>query len=125
MALGTGCSSGRVPVTGTVKYPDGSPLEGGTVIAEAKIEDKNVTVQANVEADGSFELGGIQAGDGAFPGKYRAVVMPVALGDADLAAGKTPSVEGKYTRFESSGIEFEVTQGPNVVNITVTKPKSK
>lgn len=118
-----GCSSGRYPVTGTVLYEDGSPCEGGTVIAEATVDGKVVSAQSNIEKDGSFSLGGASAGDGAFPGNYKAVVMPVALGDAELSAGKLPSVEGKYTRFESSGIQFEVKKEPNKVDIKVSKPK--
>lgn len=125
IALCIGCGSGRYPVHGTVKYADGSPLEGGTVIAEGMAEGKLVSLQANVEPDGTFKLGSMAPGDGALPGSYKAVVMPVALGDSELAAGKTPSVEGKYTKFETSGIEFEVTKGPNKVDITVAKPKRK
>ncbi len=82
-------------------------------------------MQSNIEKDGSFKLGGAVAGDGAPPGNYKAVVMPVPLGDAELSAGKTPSVDGKYTRFESSGIEFEVKAGENKVDIKVAKPKAK
>ena len=50
-----------------------------------------------------FKLGGATPGDGALPGSYKAIIMPVALGDAELAAGKTPSVAGKFTKFETYG----------------------
>ena len=125
LALLVGCSTGRYPVAGTVKYADGAPLDAGTVIAEGTVDGKLVAVQANIEPDGSFKLGGVEAGDGALPGNYKAVVMPVALSDSELGAGKTPAVDGKYTRFESSGIEFEVTKGPNKLDIIVAKPKAK
>lgn len=125
LALCIGCGSGRYPVIGTVKYADGTPLDAGTVIAEGTVDGKLVSVQANVEPDGSFKLGSETPGDGALPGSYKAVVMPVALGDSELAAGKTPAVEGKYTKFETSGIQFEVTKGPNKLDITVSKPNRK
>src|SRR5262249_49117169 len=65
LALGSGWGSGRYPVTGRVTYEDGTPVEGGTVIAEATVNGKPVGVQANIENDGSFRLGGNTAGDGA------------------------------------------------------------
>ncbi|MEQ1825736.1 MAG: hypothetical protein ABL921_07305 [Pirellula sp.] len=124
-AFATGCSSGRYPVTGTVRYPDGSPVTAGAVIAEATIDGKLVGVQANIEPDGSFELGGTSAGDGALPGSYRAAIVPEALPDGEAGAGKVPAVEAKASNFETSGIRFEVKPEPNKVEITVNKPKSK
>lgn len=110
---------------GFVKYPDGSPVPGGTVIAEGTVEGKLVGIQGNIEPDGSFTLGGERPNDGAMPGKYRAMIMPVALGDAELAAGKTPAVSGKYSKMDSAGIEFEVAQGMGPLTITVDKPTPK
>ncbi len=66
--LGTaGCSGGRYPVVGKASYADGTPVDGGTVIAEAVIDGKPVSLQANIEADGTFKLGGATPGDGALP----------------------------------------------------------
>ena len=121
MAGAIGCGSGRSPVVGKATYADGTPVEGGTVIAEAVIDGKPVSLQANIEADGTFKLGGATPGDGALPGSYKAIIMPVALGDAELAAGKTPSVAGKFTKFESSGILFTVGEGKTDLNIVVSK----
>ncbi len=47
--------------------------------------------------------------------------MPVALGDAELAAGKTPSVASKFTKFETSGIKFTVQEGKTDLSIVVSK----
>jgi hypothetical protein len=124
-ALVTGCGSGRYPVSGRVTYEDGTPVEAGTVIGEATVDGKLVGVQGNIEPDGRFTLGGERAGDGAFPGSYRVLVMPVALGDAELAEGKTPAVDGKYGKYDSSGLKFEVKAGKNEFNITVSRPKPK
>ena len=119
----TGCSTGRYPANGLVHYPDGTPVEAGTVIAEAKIDGQLVGVQANIEKDGTFKLGGAVPGDGALPGNYRAMVMSVTLGDSEIAAGKTPAVSGKYANIETSGISFEVKAQENKLDIEVTKPK--
>ena len=121
----SGCGSGRYTVTGRVTYEDGSPVEAGTVIGEATVNGKLVGVQGNIASDGTFSLGSDRPGDGAPPGNYRVLVMPVALGDAELAAGKRPTVGGKYTKFETSGITFEVKPESNVLNITVARPKPK
>jgi hypothetical protein len=104
---------------------DGSPVEGGTVIGEATVDGKPVGVQGNIARDGTFSLGGERPGDGALPGNYRVLVTPPALGDSELSAGKVPAVDGKYTRYESSGITVEVKPGKNELPITVTRPKPK
>lgn len=117
-----GCGSGRYPVTGRVAYEDGSPVEGGTVIAEAEVNGKPVGVQGNIGIDGTFSWGANKPGDGAMPGQYRVLVVPVALGDSELAEGKRPAVSGKYGKYETSGLTFEVKREKNVFNITVTKP---
>lgn len=121
-----GCSSGYYPVTGKVTYPDGSPVVEGTVIAETTTADgKLVSVQGIIEKDGSFVMGTRSAGDGVLPGKYRAMVMPPGLGDAELAEGKLPAVDSKFGSFDSSGLSFEATQGPTAVEFKVTRPSGK
>jgi hypothetical protein len=123
--LATGCGSGNYPVNGRVTYEDGTPVEDGTVIGEATVDGKVVGVQGNIEKDGSFSWGTGRPGDGAPPGNYKVIVMPRALGDSEMAEGKRPAVDGKYTRYESSGLSFEVKPQRNEFNITVSRPKSK
>jgi hypothetical protein len=124
VALAVGCS-GRHPVTGRVLYEDGSAVEAGTVIAEATVDGKPVSVQGNIEKDGSFSLGGDRPGDGVLPGSYKAIVMPVALGDAEMGEGKSPAVDGKFGRYDSSGLTFEAKAEKTVVEFRVTRPKPK
>lgn len=123
--LAAGCASGRYPVAGRVTYEDGTPVEAGTVIGEATVDGKAVGVQGNIEKDGSFTWGSDKPGDGAPPGTYKVLVQPRALGDAELGEGKRPAVAGKYTKFASSGLTFEVKPEKNVFNITVSRPKPK
>jgi hypothetical protein len=123
-AAAAGCG-GRYDVTGRVLYEDGSPVPAGTVLAEATVDGKLFALQGNIEPDGSFTLGGMKPGDGALPGKYRAAVMPVALGDSERAAGKTPAVDGKFGQFETSGLSFEVRPEKNVITLRVAKPKPR
>jgi hypothetical protein len=125
LLFAAGCGSGRYSVSGRVTYEDGTPVPAGTVIGEAAVDGKPVSVQGNIEADGSFSWGTERPGDGAPPGNYKVVVMPRALSDAELGEGKRPDVDGKYTKYETSGLSFEVKPQRNEFNITVSRPKPK
>lgn len=124
LALACGCNSGRQSVTGKITYDDGQPVTAGTVIAEATIDGKIVSVQSNIESDGSFRLGGGSPGDGALPGSYRVLITTPTLSDFDKAQGKRPALDGKYGSFESSGITLDVKPGQkNDLEIKVARPK--
>ncbi len=125
LAAATGCGSGRFPVTGKVTYEDGTPLDEGTVAGEASINGKLISVQARVEKDGSFKWGTEKAADGAFPGKYRVVVLPRVLGDSEIAKGMKPAVADKYGNYDTSGITHEVTNGPSELNIKLSKARGR
>lgn len=118
-----GCGSGRYPVHGRVTYEDGQPVPAGIVMAEATIEKEPVSVQGNIEQDGMFQWGADTPGDGALPGSYRVIIMPLTPSDLELSQGKKPDVPGKYGSYESSGITFEVKPQDNVLDITVSRPK--
>jgi len=121
----TGCNSGRYPVTGRVVYEDGSPLTEGSVVGESTDGGAPVMARGSVGSDGRFEWGTERPGDGARPGSYKVIVVPRALGDAELAKGEQPAVDGKFTKYETSGITFDVKAGKNELNITVSRPKAK
>jgi hypothetical protein len=123
--LAAGCASGRYPVSGRVTYEDGAPVEAGTVIGEATVDGKAVAVQGSIAKDGSFTWGADRPGDGALPGEYKVLVVPRALGDYEIAEGKRPDIDGKYGKYDTSGLKFEVKPQKNEFNITVSRPKSK
>ena len=123
LALLAGCSSGRCSVTGMVTYEDGGPVESGIVIGKAMIDGKPVTVRGTVR-NGAFSWGGATEGDGAPPGHYEVVVMPPSLSEYEVSQGMTPVIDGKFTKFETSGLSIDVKQGKNEFTIKVTKPKS-
>src|SRR5215470_10970539 len=91
-----GCGSGRASVTGKVTYEDGTPVEAGSVIGEATVDGKLVAVQATIKNDGSFSWGGDREGDGALPGSYKVIVVPVSLSEYQLSQGQSPAIDGKY-----------------------------
>src|SRR5262245_30120355 len=119
-----GCNSGRCTVTGTVTYEDGSPVEAGSVIGEATVDGKLVAVQGTIK-NGTFSWGGMKEGDGALPGLYKVIVVPISLSEYQLGQGMTPAVDGKSGKYETSGLTFEVKPGKNDFPIKVTKPKRR
>ena len=121
LVAASGCGDGRHPVTGRVVYEDGGAVEGGTVIAEATVNGKAVGIQGNIGPDGSFTMGASKAGDGALPGSYRVLVMPVALGDSEQSEGKQPTVSGKYSSYGTSGLTAEVKAEKNVLTLTAIR----
>ncbi len=121
LVAGAGCGSGYHRVTGQVLYEDGTPVTEGTVVGEGG----GVMVQGEVGSDGRFELGTTKPKNGAPAGKYRVIVITRALGDAEEAEGKQIAIDPKFSNYETSKLEFEVTDGPNEWKITVSRPKPK
>jgi hypothetical protein len=101
---------------------DGKPLDEGIVICEMKEGEKTVLARGSLERDGSFRLGTEKPGDGARPGKYRVLVVPRGLTQAELSA-QGRIIDPKFEKFETSGLALEVKPGHNELNITVTRPK--
>jgi hypothetical protein len=106
-----------------VTYDDGAPVESGLVVGEATVDGKLVAVQAPIRK-GAFSWGGAKEGDGALPGLYRVIVLPESLSEYQLAQGMTSAIDGKYGKYETSGLSFEVKPGKNVFDIKVTRPKA-
>ncbi len=125
LVAASGCGSNRSVVIGMVSYDDGTPVDSGTVIAEATVGGKLVAVQAAIQKDGSFAWGGDREGDGALPGNYKVLLMPLTVSDYQASQGMTANMDGKYGKYESSGLSFEVKPGRNVFNITIERPKPK
>jgi len=101
-----GCGDGitTYPVRGIVTLPNGEPLVGGIVSMEAV--DQSVSGTGRTDADGRFAMSTLEVGDGLPPGKYRAVILPPGNFDPDQPA-RMP-FDPKYTRYESSGLEFTI-----------------
>jgi len=93
------------------------------VIGEATVDGKLVGVQGTIK-NGAFTWGGAKEGDGALPGHYKVIVVPISLSEYQLGQGMTPAVDGKFGKYETSGLSFEVKPGKNEFPIKVTKPKN-
>ena len=103
----TGCGGGLKPVHGKVTLPDGQPAAGSLVVFESEGEGNALTARGEVQADGSYRLGTLQPGDGVPPGKYRVLIAPPAAANAE--APTRPPFPAKYSDFQTSGLEYQVT----------------
>lgn len=113
-----GCAGGRVNVSGTVAYEDGALLEDGTIFGEMEGEGAKEMAQAAVKG-GKFTFSSIPAG------KYKIMVQCQALGDAEIAEGKPPLIEGKYGSYTSSGLTLDTSAGASGVKFTVGKKPTR
>ena len=110
----SGCGS-NTKAGGSVTFSDGTPVDRGMV----KFSDGQHQYTGQINANGTFELGGLKPGDGLPPGTYRVSVIG-AVGENDV-----PLVEAKYESSEESGISFDVAKGRNEpFKITVERYKA-
>ena len=126
-----GCGSKNPPVyavKGKVTYPDGSPVQIGTVEFEPANEaiplKDRVNARALINEDGTYELTTFELYDGALPGPHRVIVQEPPP-DVDWEEGEKippPKIDKKYRAYTTSGLSFEVKEEENVIDIEVTKP---
>jgi hypothetical protein len=116
LVAGCGKSGGLIPVTGTVKYADGSPLtiEAGSVIFQAAEGTGNAN--GAVQQDGSFTMMTKKPGDGVKPGNYK-----VAVQLWKSYRNLTPAIAKKYTDPSTSGLEATVDSSHTTFDFTVEK----
>jgi len=110
-----GCGGDGVPVTGTVKLADGTPLTSGSMIYQSD----NINVIGNLDAQGRFSLYQQKPGDKVPPGTYRGAVS------YDTSRDNPIQVEGvtrqsllpfpeRFESFERSGLTFTAEPGKPV-----------
>lgn len=110
------------PVSGKVVYPDGKPVSSGTLEFETVAQKPTVTATAEILPDGQFTMGTYAAADGALPGRHRAaVIADFEIGTQAERPGIVPpeSVHRKFRDFKTSGLEFDVLEGVNNIDVIV------
>ena len=118
---GCGPTSTHVPVTGTVKFSDGTVPKGD--IASITFQPTSAGpgtkgASGNIGPDGAFELRTVIPGDGALPGDYR-VTVHVMQGYPD---GKS-MVADIYTRASATPLNATIAAGAeNHFDFTVERP---
>ncbi len=110
------------PVSGTVTFPNGSPIGLSSIFFESR--EHSITATGVVEEDGTFALGTYEEADGAVAGKHIVAITPMPPEDFDPDANRRvpPPIDPSYKHPDRSGLEFEVTEeGPNHFEIQVKK----
>ena len=121
--LGCGASDfGVVPVTGTVKYSDGSIPKGADIATVTfqpvtnSQEGKGAT--GDIMEDGTFKLTTIEPHDGAMPGEY-IVTVTIMVGYPD---GKF-AVADEYRDVATSPLKATIKpSGANHFDFTIEQP---
>jgi hypothetical protein len=119
--VGCGEANPYLPVTGTVKFDDGTVPQGE--IASITFQPKSGGIdtkgaQGTIESDGSFQLNSEKPGDGAKPGEY-AVIVHIMIGYPD---GKSV-VPRIYTNPRTTPLSAEVkANGENHFEFAIEKP---
>ncbi len=126
-----GCSGGgpepTYPVTGTVKLPDGKPLQGGQILFRP-VEGSTYSARGDIAQDGTFELTTFEAGDGAVAGKHKVMITPAVppelLEDARAMLGRKPIIDPSYQSLQTSPLEYTVVDDDsNNFDIVAKPPK--
>jgi hypothetical protein len=121
LALLTGCGGNTAPVTGRVKFNDGSDagaLARYQVVFESEAD--KVSASGNIQPDGSFMLSTYGMNDGAVPGKHRVAIKPPASPDPDKPPPR-PAIPPKYFDPTTSGLSVEIKPGQNSVELEVER----
>jgi 5-hydroxyisourate hydrolase-like protein (transthyretin family) len=117
--LAAGCNSSRLSGLYQVKGKitlQGQPAAG--VVVTFSLVEKDPAkrpASAVTAADGSFVLTTLQAGDGAYPGKYKVVLGKFAKADFTID-GVPPAADTMplaYRSPETTPLEVEVVKGKN------------
>jgi len=131
----SGCGGGGNLVTGTVTFPDGSPLDCGTVVFESATQ----TFYGGINSEGAYTMLGGTGNKGIPSGTYQVYLMgTVRSGNPTPAVIPTDSdgnqigpppkelpdiqlVAAKFNQKGTSGLQC-VVQGKTEFDIPVEKP---
>ena len=108
-----GCDDG-IQVTGNVKYPDGTPMPHGFVVAQSAASQYT----GALTQEGTFTLKDPTTGKGIPAGQYKVFLQGASNADKGIRY-----VAPKYTAASTSEITFNVVKGDkNHFEVQVEKP---
>ncbi|MDR2168627.1 MAG: carboxypeptidase-like regulatory domain-containing protein [Planctomycetaceae bacterium] len=121
----TGCS-GKVQISGTVKYSDGAPVTKGNVV----FENADSSYFGVINNDGTYITGGNKQVEGIPKGIYKVWLAQTESSENILdengkvvSCNTTQTVAKKFTSSETTDLTFEVKpEGQKTFNIIVEKP---
>lgn len=121
LVVAGGCGgSGTLPVTGSVRLADGSPVANATVVFESAT--RSVSPSGTTDADGHFSLTAFRRHDGAPAGEYRIAVHPPLAADSSERQPAAP-FDPRYASASTSGLAFTVARGSTTCELVLDPPK--
>lgn len=147
-----GCGSGKVPVSGIVTYPDGTPFtQGGKVVFETGEGLDSFMLRSELLADGTYDTG---KEGGLVPGVYKVCLSPAVPDSIDVPLEGSIDANGnqvildlppnaplprsqgntgrpraecdtRFLKFETSGLTVDVKAGVMTFDIQVDKPPTE
>jgi hypothetical protein len=129
-ALGCGDSKGRLQVTGSVKFPDGTIPQGpasGYVqfnVDDTGSPDARGASGAIDKETGEFVLYTEKPGDGAYPGKYK-VTLAVSSTYPPRPNGASSLVPLEYTQVDTTPLSVEIDSSHRRFDFEVPKREAK
>ena len=114
LATFSGCGPKQATVRGTVTLPDKTPAKH--VVVTFSDRENQVGAAGETDDTGAYQIRTEGAADGVPTGKYQvSVTQP---GPADSSQGEPPRLFPKrYESPDTSGLTFEVKDGPNMYDI--------
>lgn len=120
--IGCNTKPATYPVSGTVKFADGTPLTGGSVEFRNITDDitKQVNARGEIGPDGKFQLTTFAPNDGALAGEHQVCIFPPSYEiPSNLSSEPPPNpLQRKFMAYETSELQYNVTaKGPNEFHI--------
>ena len=106
-----GCGRHVGPMSGVVKFNDGSPVTSGSIELRRTADEQ--LFASRIAKDGTFHPAGKNGNIGLPPGTYNIVVVQVVLTE-DLpleAHTHGHSVPRRYADYSTSGLQVEIKEG--------------
>lgn len=113
-ALMIGCG-GKLSLSGRVEYPDGTPLETGTVC----FEENGFLARGEIKEDGKYKVGSEKTDNGIPPGTYKVYIINAEKVPEGRLGLPTPLIDKKYKNSATSGLTFTADGKSREFNITV------
>ena len=116
------------PVSGVVKFEDGTAVKFGRI--EFYQPDQDVTAYGSIGEDGTFVIGTETEDDGAVAGSHQVVIMQMVMSaesgirppEGSESIDHGTHIDPAYSRFDTSGLDFTVEpKGRNTAEFVVRK----
>lgn len=107
-----GCGGTGVPVypaSGHVEFADGTRMTGGSVSFRPVQAATGASARGQIRPDGTFTLTTFTPDDGAALGRHQALIVSALGGDRETPNPAQPQLDPRFSNYDTSGLEFEVT----------------